>query len=196
MELPMGIMNVSIVLKIIVYILLINRLNSLETGTGEIKEEYINHTFPKTINLLNNKILMINNDGIYLYSSELGDESLQYNISSTIEDVEKAELKQFSNDDEGYVIIILQEKLLFFNSDGNYYHECNLKMYSSFYSLTPYKKYNNYLYYIICAKNETEYIFNLYYYKFNLDTKLNEIINTNSIDVNETYNSENIKSFS
>ena len=134
---------------------------------------------------------MINNDGIYLYNSELTEETLKLNISSSFEDVKIAELKQFSLDCDGYIIIILQEKLFFFTSEGNYYHDFNLSFNSTFYSLVPFKKSYECLYYIIGGNNETKY--NLYYYKFNLNTKLNEEIYTNNIDINTKYNADSLE---
>ena len=188
----MEVFKISMKFKIILYILYIYPLYSIDKSTGEIYIENINHTFPKSMNLLNNKILMINNDGIYLYSSELTDETLKLNISSTYDEVVKAELKQFSQENEGYIIIILQEKLFFFTSEGNYYHDFNLPINSTFYSLVPYKKSNEYLHYIIGGQNETDSKFNLYYYEFNLNEKINKEIFTNIIDANAKYSSDYI----
>ena len=85
-------------------------------------------------------------------------------------------MEQFSEENDGYILILINNKIYIFDSEGiNIYSE-SLSDYinGDYYCLIPYKKENNYLHYIISyiSKNSNELI--LYHFIFDLNSNSNE----------------------
>ena len=131
--------------------------------------------------LLNRKMVTIENDGIHFYNSDLITEDIskkilfKNNFSSKI-DNEKISIVQFSEDNGGYIMILVFNLIYFFNSDGVKINTIILPnlIRAINYCLTPYKKENNYLYYIISYPKEKN--FYLLEFRFNIKSFENQII--------------------
>ena len=72
------------------------------------------------------------------------------NITDEIEGV-KVEMVQFPEEDDGYIMILVGENIFFFESDGSIINNTNLNdiINDDKYSLIPYKKEGNDLFYVI-----------------------------------------------
>jgi len=137
---------------------------------------------------LNKEIIIIDSKGIHFYNCDLTTEVISKKISfeNKIE-FEKICIKQYLKEYGEYILILVSDILYFFESDGT-------KIYSKYipeilnadcYSLVPYKKENNYLYYIIAYTLKENLI--LKKFKFNINSFSNENILTYNIKINEYY---------
>ena len=133
-----------------------------------------NTIFPYSLTLLNGNILLVINDGIHFFDSNLENEetSKKKSFEEVLEeeDNNKVFLGQFSEEYKGYIMVFAKDLLYFFTNEGMFLDSKNISEYlnGNVFSLVPYKKENNNLYYIIS-----------YYYEFKLSINIFEFeINT------------------
>ena len=167
-------------------------LFSLIYFTNQDRENIFNEYqtyFPYSLTLLNQNILLVINDGIHFFDSNLENEDItkKINFNSKIEqenDFQKTSIAQFSSEDGGYIMVLALNKIYFFSSEGNFINNIDLSYYinANYYSLVPYKKENNFLHYIISHSNP-EYNFTINYFKFDINSP-----NDNSLELTKKYN--------
>ena len=142
--------------------------------------------YPSILTLLSHKNVLVTSNGIHFYDSkfesEEKDKFISLDISSS--DSFKTSLAQFSENDGGYILVLAKEILYFFKADGTYVSNKNLAdlIASNYYCLTPYKKEDNNLYYIISYVNRGDLSINLNIFKYSLIS--DENISINSIKFN------------
>ena len=152
-------------------ILILNILNHVNT---------ISPLYPRSLTLLDNSIALVANDGIHFYNEQFSSEdTLKYiPLSISQENIKKIEMNQFSEDDEGYILILALNTLYLFNNKKILIKFFDISNYinGNFYRITPYKKDNeNYLHFIISFANLGK--INLSIFKLNLNN-LESLSNT------------------
>ena len=135
--------------------------------------------FPSILTLLNQKNVLVTNDGIHFYDSNLENEEIEKYVSLYIpseQDNYKTAMTQLSVEDNGYIIILVMNIIYFFEADGNFIISSDISnlINGEYYCLTPYKKENNYLNYIISYINSTEKKLILHHFKFDIYYHNNE----------------------
>jgi len=146
---------------------------------------------PKFFILQNHIVVIVSNDGIHFYNSDLAieDNSKKILFPQNIYSIENETIliKQFSKEDGGYLMVLALNKIYFFTSDGSKINSIYIPCisHSDYYCLIPYKKQNNYLYYIIAYNINQNFI--LKQFKFNINSFSNQIIQfyESKIDLNE-----------
>ena len=165
-------------------------------GNNQEQKSFNNVLFPTTLTLLNQNIVMVQSDGIHFYTSELVEDTSKTitfeNKISNIEENEKVSMAQFSEKDKGYIMILTNETMYFFESDGTIINITNLKdsIFGSHYCLIPFKKENNYLYYLISYQSIGS--LTIKQFKFNINYHVNEIIMSNDYIVYNQYHKPNL----
>jgi len=143
--------------------------------------------------LENDDLILVNQNGIHFYDSQLvnenSDKSIPFseNIASNDEN-KKTTMTQFDPENDGYILIIAKDILYILESDGNQIHSLSITDYftSTNYFITPYKKEENYLYYIITYKDDTRKSIKINYFKFDLNYPFtNENLNTITINLGD-----------
>ena len=143
---------------------------------------------PRAINLSNNKILVIHQDGIDIYDPNFN--YLMQNINNfsenekidIFEKAAKIQIARFSEDDDGYIISIINDQIYIFDSEGN-------KMilngtinksekYGNYYEILPIKKENNTLNYMISYIDDSN-CFHFYFYKYDINNEQNFLLSSN-----------------
>ena len=136
--------------------------------------------------LHNHIIVIVLNDGIHFYNSDLTIEDNSKKIlfpqNICLFENEKILIKQFPKEDGGYLMILVLDKIYFFKPDGSIMNSIYIPDISNSdnYCLTPYKKKNNDLYYIIAYNKKQNFI--LKQFKFNINSFSNQIINSKIVD--------------
>ena len=89
----------------------------------------------------------------------------------TKEDYSKTVISQFSSGDDGYIMILLMNKIYLFQNDGTSLitnpFDLSGIINSDYYHLIPYKKVGNDLYYIISYTNAGQKKLIIHFFKFN-----------------------------
>ena len=149
--------------------------------------------YPTLLTLENDDLILVNQNGIHFYDSQLvnenSDKSIPFseNIASNDEN-KKTTMTQFDPENDGYILIIAKDILYILESDGNQIHSLSITDYftSTNYFITPYKKEENYLYYIITYKDDTRKSIKINYFKFDLNYPFtNENLNTITINLGD-----------
>ena len=168
-------------------LLCVIKLTTTEKSSDTSKEEII---YPSVISLNNEGLVVIQSDGIHFFDS-----NKEEDISKTIkfekpilsqEDNERISICQFSENEGGYIIIYINDKIYFFKKSGNIIKNMNIKetdKNARNIKLIPYKEEKNKLFYIISYKtknSKNNFFFN--YYKFDLMKKINSLITTKNIE--------------
>ena len=172
-------------LCIIIYISLLISISIEEDNLRYIYDI----TFPSVFTLLNQQLIMISNDGIHFYSSDLTeeDESKKIIFETEIQsesECEKIAMTQFPSNYGGFIIILVKDILYFFQNDGTKISSENLpEIYSSsHYCLIPYKKENNYLHYLISYPIDNSH-FGLVYFQFDINSPYsNEVVEPKTLE--------------
>ena len=117
----------------------------------------ISLTYPNSLTLLDYSNVVVAGDGIHFFDNNLENEEESKKINFTIvseEELAKLVMAQFPSEYGGYILIFIQNIIYIFDNDKN-----NLKIQNvsdsingNYYSLTPYKKDNNNLIFIISYK--------------------------------------------
>ena len=153
----------------------------------EIKEYNID--LPIIFTLLNNRNVVVKMDGIHFYDESLTNENYGKNITFATpiqiqnQDFEGISMAQFDQENGEYILILVNSIIYIFKSDETLLNSSDISSVvavsenkEKYYSLIPYKKYdNNFIDYFILYV----YNLNIYIKHFNLDinTKNNEIKN-------------------
>ena len=143
--------------------------------------------------LSNDKIAMITKDGISFYTDKMIEEVniniiFENQIPSDIEQ-EKITLAQFSEKDEEYIMILILNKIYFFEKDGSKINSIDITSsspiyFSPKYTLIPYKKQNNFLHYIIIHVSENNKNIVLNHFKFDINSpNSNQLILSKNIEI-------------
>ena len=173
--------------KLFIYILLI-KIKFIKSEIQEESKSISSVLYPTAYTLYNQNILIISNDGIHFYNSDLNedeDKKILFEKKILLQtEFEKTVIAQFSEEDGGYIIIIVSDTLYIFQENGTPITSINLSntISSIHYCLIPYKKENDFLYYIISYPIGIK-SFNLTYFKFDLNSpNSNEIIKSKNIE--------------
>ena len=135
--------------------------------------------YPTILTLLSQKIVQVTNDGIHFFDSEYSNEKTDKFISlniPTVNDNYKTALAQFSENDDGYILILVMNVLYIFYPDGTRITSYNISniINGDYYCITPYKKESNKLYYFISYVDKTEKTIVLHYFNFDIKSHTNE----------------------
>ena len=154
------------------HLLLLYTLYSILNAT---ETRNLGSIYPVTLTLSNNDILLITRDEIIFYDSsfneikkyELEDDEKANNINSNY----KTTACQYSEEYRNYILVFSNDYLFVFDENGEKLCKNNLseelKNYS-YYDLTPYKKVENELFYIISSSTQIKpFQLNISYYKIN-----------------------------
>ena len=139
---------------------------------------------PVTFTLYNDNILLVNQDEIVFYDPSLTHKLKNYvleesekaeNISMTVKTV----ACQYSKIYDYYIILFVKDHLFLFDKDGN--NLTKIDMTSTFsnsniYEIEPIRKKNNDLFYVISMTSSTPYKLIIYYYKINIVTFINDLV--------------------
>lgn len=135
--------------------------------------------YPTILTLLSQKIVQVTNDGIHFFDSEYSNEEtdkfISLNIPTDIDNYKTA-LAQFSENDDGYILILVMNVLYIFYPDGTRITSYNISniINGDYYCITPYKKESNKLYYFISYVDKTEKTIVLHYFTFDIKSHTNE----------------------
>ena len=181
---PVIYINIS---KLFIYIFLFQ----IKFIKSEGEEESIiisSVSYPTAYTLSNQNIVMVTSDGIHFYNTDLiedNDKKILFEKEITLQsEFEKTTIAQFSEEDGGYIMIIVNDTLYFFQENGTPIKSLDLSISISslHYCLIPYKKEADFLYYIISYPIDIK-SFNLTYFKFDLNSpNSNEIIKSKNIE--------------
>ena len=156
-----------------------------ENSIIKAKEEQI---YPSVLSLKNGGLVLVQKDGIHFFDSnkeEIISKKIKFEmpILSQSEN-EKISMSQFSDNEKGFILIIVRDIIYFFQEDYTIIEYVNLKELTDMQNikLIPYKVKDNHLLYIISYNNKNaKKNFNFNYYQFNLKNKKNCLINTKNI---------------
>ena len=134
--------------------------------------------FPVTLTLNDYNILLITNEEIILYDSKLDNKLNNYTIEesirpSVVEDTIKTMAYQYKTIYENYILVFVSDHLFIFDKGGNNKCEIDLTEYFeniTIYDVTPIKKVDQYLYYVISITSKNPYKIVLYYFSININT--------------------------
>ena len=180
-------------IKSIIIIFFLSLIKNYKCGEDtNIKK--INNRFPNCIELNNNNVLIIFENGIYLYNSEISEElsKTEYETDFSLgqSDLNLINLSKF---DDGVVICIIKTYIYLFSPTGEYIYHSNLYNISgaTYYSLIPHKIEDKNYYFAICYK-KTSTELNIFYYKINIsDKSINEVYVLNYIHEDSSYTFHN-----
>ena len=142
---------------------------------GDSLVSIANSQFPNIFTLLNNNLVIVLNDGIHFFSSDMVEDKskkITFEEEITTEaQCEKISMTQFSENYGGYIILYAQGNLYFFENDGKFIKSFDCSIISDYAhsSLIPYKREDNYLYYLISYPIDVDK-FGLLYYKQDINT--------------------------
>ena len=162
--------------KTIIFLLIIT---SLIIFTYQIRT--ISVVFPTSLTLLDNSNVLVANDGIHFFNEDFTQEDSSKRVELTIDkdDLEKITMSQFSSENDGYILILVQNILYIFDINKNLkkYFNITEDINANHYCIIPYKKdSNNNLNFIISYKDSLQIV--LAIIQFNLsDENLDLIIN-------------------
>ena len=156
-------------------------------GTNE--ESSFSIDFPTSFQLINNDIVIVAKDGIHFYNQNLeeySDQKVEFSLLNTVDDIEKISIAQFPNeiDNDAHILILVMNILYIFNKDRTISKIFNLteEINGPHYGLTPYKKEDDKLIFIISYIESSKIIldkfeFSLIDYEKNIDKIVDKIIN-------------------
>ena len=162
---------------------LIYSINNLELSSSLYPYSYV---------LLNQNITLVTHNSIYFISSTM-ELDISKNLTlkkpiTSIDEYEKTAISQFPANQGGYILILVNEFIYFFEHEGTHIGSIDLPsdlLKFKYYTLIPYKTDNNFLYYLISYPiNKTS--FGFIYCKFDLKS-------INSNDIIRKYDKAEIK---
>ena len=172
------IFNISLLLYSLIIISLLLNINCQETKESEIITSSL---YPSTLTLLNQDLIMVTNDGIHYYSPKMiEDVSKKIIFENPIvsqDENKMTSMAQFSEDDGGYIMILVKNRIYFLEYNGTKIYDLDLNNStdsSSHYCIIPYKKEGNILNYFISYGISDGKSFKINHFKFNIITKVNE----------------------
>jgi len=154
----------------------------------EYKNQNLNLNYPISITLLNGNIFVIYEEGIKIYDSKLNNSNtiLNFTENDKIDDITKyvkVAISRFSEDNYGYIISVINDKIYIFDCEGNILYKKETSLNGKYYSIVPIKEENKEFTYMICFINSNNYI-NYYFYKYNNNNKNEELYFNNSDNYN------------
>ena len=158
------------------------------------EEMQISLAFPTSFELINNDIVIVAKNGIHFYNQNLVEyegKKLELPLLNRAEDIEKVSIAQFSEENDGYILILVMDILYIFDQGGTEHKIFNLtqEINGAHYGLTPYKKEGDKLIFIISYKDKDSLRIVIDKYEYNLQT-----ININKTkDISIQINSGNLK---
>ena len=169
------------------FLFLVITLSHTIKGPNEILLSPI--IYPIDFISLNKDIIIIDSKGIHFYNWDLTNKAIPKNVNfeNRIEN-ENIYIKQYPKEFGAYIIILVFDILYFFEPDGTKINSVYLPEISNadYYCLVPYKKENNFLYYLISYTIKENFI--LTKFKFDINSFSNKIIFTYKNKINEYYN--------
>ena len=140
--------------------------------------------FPVTLTLYNNNILLITNEEIILYDSNLENKLNNYTLEESIRPTKvdesiKSMAYQYKEIYGFYILAFVHDHLFIFDNEGNNKCEIDLTEYFgniTLYDVTPIKKLDNNLTYVITFTNNNPYQIVIYYFSVNIETCENNFI--------------------
>ena len=135
----------------------------------------------------NKGIAVVQTDGIHFYDSDKKEEiSKKIKLESLIMSPEenfKISMSQFCENDGGYILVLIVDRLFIMKWDGTLLKEIFLPEIKNFENLSiiPFKEKNNKLLYIITFQKDSKH-FSFNYYKYNINEKTNSLINIEVIE--------------
>ena len=138
--------------------------------------------FPNILTLLNHKIIMVAQDGIHYFNSDLTNEDFSKKVifEKQIESNDmnsKTAIAQFSSEEGGYIIVLALDIIYFLDSEGLLINSKNLSnsIDGEHYCVTPYKNENYKLHYIITfpISDKNYKNFTMIYYIYNIKDNSN-----------------------
>ena len=172
---------------------LFNKLNFILfiiiLALNKIKSDTITNggSYPLAYTLINGNQIFIGENAITLYDADFQNSLNQYNLTedlkvSNLDESIKTTFCQFKQSDGGYILLLIKDNLLLFDSTLKMIHkisDISDKLGQTFYDLVPYKKVNDDLYYVIVYSipNSSNYQIVILYYKINILTGDNIEIN-------------------
>ena len=149
-------------------------------------------SFPFATFLSNDNIFVIHQDGVSIYDSTFSNlisDEIVFTSSYRIQYEYHYRMVTISKFEDGTIISIINNKIYIFDYKGSLIFESSqyITEYSAgqYYSIVPIKFYDGYYYYFVGFADESVYYF---YYKFNLISKENQLIQSdNSIYVYPYY---------
>ena len=146
---------------------------------------------PVTFTLYNDNILLVNQDEIVFYDPSLTNKLKNYeleesekaeNISMTVKTIACQYIKLY----DYYIILFVKDHLFLFDKDGNKLTKIDMSSTfnnSAIYEIEPIKKKNNDLFYVISMTSSSPYKLIIYYYKINIDSYDNTLIQKKEYDI-------------
>jgi hypothetical protein len=147
--------------------------------------------YPNSLTLLDNSIVLLTQDKIRFFSEYLGEEltnkeiTLDQNITES--ELYKIGMAQFSNDYNGYILILVNGLIHIFDSNKNLIKKKNISngvKSGKRYSLIPYKKDGNILYFIISYNEDYVTYFHLEYFSININENDSDLTSIKSKTIN------------
>ncbi len=163
----------------------------------ECQDDIFNYyiKYPVTFTLSNQNIMIYSSKGIYTFNSDLSSMIYSYNFTSEISinkdnicNFHYPSFSQFSNDENGNIIVHIQGNIYLFNKDGKFLWNSNITndliiKNEITYTITKYKQINNEYYYSVIYTYENT-VYQLLY-------KINELNGINENILNNSYKNEN-----
>ena len=144
----------------------------------EYKNENQILKFPLSITLLNGNIFVIYEEGIKIYDSKLNNSNTILNFSDGEKINDKAihskiAISRFSEDNYGYIISVISNKLYIFDCEGNKLFKNEISLNGNYYSIVPIKEENKEFTYMIGFIDSGNKV-NYYFYKYDNNSNINE----------------------
>lgn len=146
---------------------------------------------PVTFTLYNDNILLVNQDEIVFYDPSLTNKLKNYeleesekaeNISMTVKTIACQYIKLY----DYYIILFVKDHLFLFDKDGNKLTKIDMSSTfstSTMYEIEPIRKKNNDLFYVISMTSSSPYKLIIYYYKINIDSYVNTLVQKKEYDI-------------
>ena len=146
----------------------------IEIYTDEIKIS--NSSYPVTLTLNNENIIMITQKEIIFFDPSMAKVLKHHTLNDSEivkmkEESYKTNIEQYSNEDNNYILASINDNLVIFDKEGEILQVKDFSEILSqyqLYNLTPIKKDNNDLYFIISLTNQTSCEISLFYFKINI----------------------------
>ena len=139
--------------------------------------------YPSVLSLYNKGLVVVKKDGIHFYDSDKKEEiSKKIKFESPIlsqEENYKISMCQFPENEGGFILILVIDKLFIIKSDGTLLKQIFLPFMKNYENINiiPYKESNSNLLYVISFQKDSKH-YSLNYYKYDLIKNTNILINT------------------
>ena len=167
------------------YIYILKFISGENSHKITTKEEKI---YPSVLSLKNGGLALVQTDSIHFFNSnkeEIFSKKINFDVPILSQtENEKISMNQFTEEEQGYILIIVRNIIYFFQEDYSLIEKIKLDELTDVENIRiiPYKVKNELLFYIISYndKNKKNF-FGFNYYQFNLADKTNLLIKTKHI---------------